>query len=116
MTPGPTPTWQRVSDPSVLPTSIREAGYQSCSRVRVNPTIISPGTHFGSAPSYHSKGWTISVHPEKKRYAHIRTAEGISVVTVAHVTDSGVSYQVDSYLAVVRHVAAKGECPHPEDV
>jgi hypothetical protein len=60
-------------------------------------------------PSYHSKGcqWAISVHPEGKLYANIRTPDGISVVTEARVTDSGVADQLDSYLAVVLDLAAK---------
>ncbi|KAI0296416.1 hypothetical protein BC826DRAFT_968067 [Russula brevipes] len=81
----------------ILPTSIRDARYDS-----------------GARPSYYSQAWTVSVHPEGKRYAHSRTPEGISIVTEAHVNDSGVARQIDRYVAVVRDLATKKNVHIPE--
>ncbi len=49
----------------------------------------------------------MSIHPEGKRYAYNTTEDGISVVTEAHVTDSGVVEQLESSLATIRALAAK---------
>jgi len=75
--------------------------------VKLTPTVISLGAHFSSAPCYRPQGWTVSVHPEGKRYAHYNTGEGISVVTEAYVTDPGVAEQLEGSIAMIRALAAK---------
>jgi hypothetical protein len=47
----------------------------------------------------------VSIHPEGKRYAHIRTAKGISVATEAHVAD-----QIDSYLPSQQRALPSHQC------
>ena len=59
-----------------------------------------------SRPSYQSQGWTISVHPEGKRYAYNQAQAGITFVTEAHVLEPGVSDQLDGWLALIRGLAA----------
>ena len=48
-----------------------------------SPSFFSSSleTHHCLRPSYQSKGLTLSIHPEGKRYAHNRTEPGLSVVT-----------------------------------
>ncbi|KAF8474535.1 hypothetical protein DFH94DRAFT_134644 [Russula ochroleuca] len=76
-------------------------------RVKLASAIISLGAQFSSAPSNRSKGWTVSVHPEGKRYAHKFTEDRISVITEAHATDPVVAGQLEGCLAVIRILAAK---------
>ncbi|KAF8257102.1 hypothetical protein EI94DRAFT_1634117, partial [Lactarius quietus] len=56
---------------------------------------------FPQRPSYQSQRWTISDHPEGKRYAHGKAQAGITIVTEAHVDDPGVSDLLDAWLAVI---------------
>ncbi|KAH9979757.1 hypothetical protein BJV74DRAFT_120386 [Russula compacta] len=98
----------------ILPTSIRDSRYQSDTRVKLTATIITLGTHFCSAPSYQSKSWTVSVHPEGKPYAHNRTEAGFSIVTEAHVSHPGVAAQLDNVLAIIRARAAEKDVHLPE--
>ncbi|KAI0301652.1 hypothetical protein B0F90DRAFT_1628576, partial [Multifurca ochricompacta] len=58
-------------------------------------------------PSYQSRGWTISIHPEGKRYAHIKDQAGITLVTEAQITLPGVSEQLDSWLSFILNLAAE---------
>ena len=68
---------------------------------------VAAGNSFSQRPSYRSQGWTVSVHPEGKRYAHYYTACGISVVTEAYVAESGVAEQLEGWVATIRALAAK---------
>lgn len=52
-------------------------------------------------PSYHAQGWTISDHPEGKRYAHSKAQAGITIVTESRVADPGVSDQLNAWVAVI---------------
>ncbi|KAH9164843.1 hypothetical protein EDB89DRAFT_1850829, partial [Lactarius sanguifluus] len=52
-------------------------------------------------PSYQSQGWTISSHPEGKRYAHVKAQAGITIITEAHVVEPGVLEQLDAWLAII---------------
>jgi hypothetical protein len=91
----------------ILPTFVRDARYQGDARVELNSTIISLGAHFCSAPSYRSQGWTVSVHPEGKRYSHNDMEDGISFVTEAYVTDPVVAEKLEGCIAMIRGLAAK---------
>ncbi|KAN0131595.1 hypothetical protein V8E53_010437 [Lactarius tabidus] len=85
----------------ILPYTIRDSRYQSLVRVRILPTIVPQGANMISAPSYQSQGWTISDHPEGKRYAQSKTQSGITIVTEARVADPGVSDQLNAWVAVI---------------
>ncbi|KAN0127126.1 hypothetical protein V8E53_015064 [Lactarius tabidus] len=85
----------------ILPSTIRDSRYQSLVRVRVLPTVVPSGANLESAPSYHAQGWTISNHPEGKRYAHSKAQAGITIVTEARVADPGVSDQLNAWVAVI---------------
>jgi len=98
----------------ILPSTIRDFRYRDDVRVRVLPTIVPLGTHQVSAPSYQSQGWTISAHPEGKRYAHIKSQAGITLVTEAHITEPGVSDQLNAWLAVIHDVITEGHVTLPE--
>lgn len=63
------------------------------------------GTHFYPRPSYGSQGWTVSIHPEGKRYAYNTTKDGISVVTEAQITEPGVAELLESSVAMLRALA-----------
>lgn len=65
------------------------------------------GTHSYPRPSYQSRGWNVSIHPEGKRYSYHTTKDGISVVTEARVSDPGVAEQLESGLAKLRALAAE---------
>ncbi|KAI9438689.1 hypothetical protein H4582DRAFT_1950257 [Lactarius indigo] len=109
----PGPTMSAVDDVSgavnisrsslypILPSTIRDLRYRGIVRVRVTPTIIPSGANLVSAPSYRSQGWTISSHPEGKRYAHTRAQAGITIITEAHITEPGVLEQLDAWLAII---------------
>ena len=92
--------------------------------MRVLPTVVPLGANLVSAcvsflhspqlwnilpqrPSYHTQGWTISNHPEGKRYAHSKTQAGITVVTEARVADPGVSEQLNAWAAVICDMIAE---------
>ncbi|KAF8273489.1 hypothetical protein EI94DRAFT_1716017 [Lactarius quietus] len=98
----------------VLPSTIRDSRYQGNVRVHVSPTIVPLGAHQISAPSYQSQGWTISAHPEGKRYAHIKSQAGITLVTEAHITEPGVSDQLNSWLTVIYDTIAEEHVPVSE--
>jgi hypothetical protein len=98
----------------ILPSIIRDSRYRDNVRVRVSPTVVPFGAHQVSAPSYQSKGWTISAHPEGKRYAHIESQTGITVITEAHVTEPGVSDQLNAWLAVIYDVITEEHITLPE--
>lgn len=49
----------------------------------------------------------VSIHPEGRRYAYNTMEDGISVVTEAHVSDSGVAAQLEKCLAMLRDIAAR---------
>jgi hypothetical protein len=91
----------------IPPAYIRDARYQGDARVKLTSTIISLGAHSSSAPSYRSQGWTVSIHPEGKRYAYNTAQDGISIVTEAHVTDPGVAEQLEGGLAMLRALATE---------
>jgi hypothetical protein len=82
--------------------------------VRVSPIVVPLGAHQVSAPSYQSQGWTISAHPEGKRYAHIKSQAGIAVITEAHVTEPGVSDQLNAWLAVIYDIITEENITLPE--
>ncbi|KAH9163335.1 hypothetical protein EDB89DRAFT_1860023, partial [Lactarius sanguifluus] len=65
-------------------------------------------------PSYQSQGWTVSAHPEGKRYAHIKTRAGITLVTEAHISEPGVSDQLYAWLAVICDVTTEEHVTLPE--
>ena len=65
------------------------------------------GGSFSSKASYRSQGWTVSIHPEGKRYAYNTAEDGISVVTEAHVTDARVAELLETCLANLMVLAAK---------
>ncbi|KAI0250658.1 hypothetical protein BJV78DRAFT_545954 [Lactifluus subvellereus] len=90
----------------LLPANIRDTRYQSDIRVKISSTTIPLGANFGSAPSYQPQGWTISVHPEGKRYAYNQAQAGITFVTEAHVLEPGVSDQLDGWVTMIRGLAA----------
>jgi len=82
--------------------------------VRVSPTIVPLGVNQASAPSYQSQGWTISAHPEGKRYAHSKAQAGITLVTEAHITEPRVLDQLNAWLALICDVIAEGHINLPE--
>ncbi|KAH9998654.1 hypothetical protein BJV77DRAFT_940470 [Russula vinacea] len=84
------------------------------SSVRLFSLHEAIGGSFCPRPSYRSRGWTVSVHTEGKRYAHNNMGDGISVVTEAHVTDPGVAEQLEGCLAIIRVLAAKQDIHFPE--
>ncbi|KAH9952360.1 hypothetical protein BC827DRAFT_1256263 [Russula dissimulans] len=86
---------------TILPSTIRDQRYQGTLRVKVVPTIISQRTHFCAAPSYQTQKWTVSVHPEGKRYAHNKLEQGLSVVTEADVADPEVAEQIEDWLNLI---------------
>ncbi|KAH9003504.1 hypothetical protein EDB86DRAFT_2370277 [Lactarius hatsudake] len=98
----------------ILPSTIRDSRYQCFVRVRVSPTIIPSGANLVSAPSYQSQGWTISSHPEGKRYAHSQpeAQAGITIVTEAPITDPGVLEQLNAWLAIIYNMVTE-ENVHP---
>ncbi|KAN0131978.1 hypothetical protein V8E53_010258 [Lactarius tabidus] len=98
----------------ILPSTIRDSRYCDNVRVRVSPTVVPMGTHQVSAPSYQSQGWTISAHPEGKRYAHFESQAGITVITEAHVTEPGVSDQLNAWLSVIYDVITEEHVTLPE--
>ncbi|KAH9003468.1 hypothetical protein EDB86DRAFT_3100033 [Lactarius hatsudake] len=85
----------------VLPSTIKDSGYRGAVRVRISQTIGPLGVNLLSEPSYQSQRWTISAHPEGKRYAHIKSQTGITVVTEANVAGPGVADQLNAWLAVI---------------
>ncbi|KAF8258671.1 hypothetical protein EI94DRAFT_1111045 [Lactarius quietus] len=91
----------------ILPSTVRDSRYQCVARVRVSPTVVPLGANLVSAPSYQSQRWTISDHPEGKRYAHGKAQAGITIVTEAHVVDPGVSDLLDAWLAVICDMITK---------
>jgi len=93
----------------IPPAYIRDARYQGDARVNLTSTVISLGAHFSSAPSYRlgSQGWTVSIHPEGKRYAYYTTEDGISVVTEAHVSDPCVARLLENSVAMLKALATK---------
>jgi len=98
----------------ILPSTVRDSRYCDNVRVRVLPTVVPLGAHQVSAPSYQSQGWTISAHPEGKRYAHIESQTGITLITEAHVTEPGVSDQLNAWLAVIHNVITEEHITLPE--
>ncbi|KAH9017912.1 hypothetical protein EDB84DRAFT_1566645 [Lactarius hengduanensis] len=101
----------------ILPFTVRDSRYRGGVRVRVSPTMVPSGSNLVSASSYQSQGWTVSAHPEGKRYAHTEAhpLPGITLVTEAHVADSGVSDQLYAWLAVIRDVITEEHVPLPDD-
>ncbi|KAH8996383.1 hypothetical protein EDB92DRAFT_1843632 [Lactarius akahatsu] len=97
----------------VLPSTIRDSRYRGCVRVRVSPTMVPLGSSLVSAPSYQTQGWTVSAHPEGKRYAHVETHSGITLVTEAHIAEPGVPDQLYAWLAVICNVIAEEHVPLP---
>ncbi|KAH9171926.1 hypothetical protein EDB89DRAFT_1967722 [Lactarius sanguifluus] len=85
----------------VLPSTIKDSGYQGAVRLRVSPTIGPLEANLLSAPPHQSHGWTISAHPEGKRYAHTKSQTGITVVTEANTSRPGVLDQLNAWLAVI---------------
>ncbi|KAI9458566.1 hypothetical protein BJY52DRAFT_411425 [Lactarius psammicola] len=85
----------------ILPATIRDSRYRGIVRVRVSPTIVPWGANLVSEPSYQSQGWTISAHPEGKRYAHGKAQAGITIVTEARIVEPGVLDQLNAWLAVI---------------
>ncbi|KAN0131012.1 hypothetical protein V8E53_011145 [Lactarius tabidus] len=69
---------------------------------------------FRRASSYQSQGWTISAHPEGKRYAHIKSQAGVTVITEAHVAKPGVSDQLNAWLAVIYDIITEENITLPE--
>jgi len=98
----------------VLPNAIKDARYQSETRVKLSPIPVPLGTNFGSAPSYQTKGWTLAIHSEGKRYAHNRTDTGLSVVTEAHVSNTTVTERLNNCINSIRALAAEKDFPLSE--
>ncbi|KAI9465769.1 hypothetical protein BJY52DRAFT_485793 [Lactarius psammicola] len=98
----------------ILPSTVRDSRYRGAERVRVSPTMVPLGANLVSAPSYQSQGWTVSAHPEGKRYAHIKSHSGITLVTEAHIAEPGVSDQLYAWLAVICNVITEEHVPLPE--
>jgi len=71
-------------------------------------------THLRSRPSYQTKGWTLSIHSEGKRYAHYRTETGLSVVTEAYVSNTTVTEHLNNCINSIRALAAEKDFPLPE--
>jgi hypothetical protein len=76
--------------------------------------MVPSGTNQVSAPSYQSQGWTISAHPEGKRYAHIKSQAGITLVTEACIAEPGVSDLLNAWMAVIYDVISEEHFPLPE--
>ncbi|KAI9458591.1 hypothetical protein BJY52DRAFT_412882 [Lactarius psammicola] len=85
----------------ILPSTIRDARYRGVVRVRVSPTIVPLGVNLVPALSFQSQGWTISSHPEGKRYAHSKAQAGITIVTEAPIAEPGVLDQLNAWLATI---------------
>ncbi|KAF8256838.1 hypothetical protein EI94DRAFT_1762481 [Lactarius quietus] len=87
----------------ILPSAIRGSRYPGAMLVRLSPTMFpsEAGLRLLSVPSYQSQGWTVSTHLEGKRYAHIKTLVGITIVTEAHIMEPGVSNQLNDWLAII---------------
>ncbi|KAH9042552.1 hypothetical protein EDB85DRAFT_2139121 [Lactarius pseudohatsudake] len=98
----------------ILPSTVRDSRYRDAVRVRVSPTVVPLGANLVSAPSYQSQGWTVSAHPEGKRYAHVETHPGITLVTEAHIAEPGVSDQLYAWLAMICNVITEEHVPLPE--
>jgi len=98
----------------VLPRVVRENRYQNTTRVKLTAIGVLLGTNFNSAPSYQSKGWTLSIHSEGKRYAHNRTETGLSLVTEAHVFDTTVAESLNDCLNAIRTLATEKDVFLPE--
>ncbi|KAI9458588.1 hypothetical protein BJY52DRAFT_412811 [Lactarius psammicola] len=80
----------------VLPSAIRDSRYRGAVRVCVSPTTIGPfGADLAPATSCQPQRWTIS--------AHIKFQEGITIVTEANISETGVSDQLNAWLAVIRN-------------
>ncbi|KAH9017911.1 hypothetical protein EDB84DRAFT_664182 [Lactarius hengduanensis] len=111
------PSPNKVNLFPILPSTVRDSRYQSIVRVRVSPTVVPSGVNLVSVPSYQPQGWKVSAHPEGKRYAHTEAhpLPGITLVTEAHVADSGVSDQLYAWLAVIRDVITEEHVPLPDD-
>ncbi|KAI9435468.1 hypothetical protein H4582DRAFT_1969598 [Lactarius indigo] len=101
---------------TVLPSTIKDSRYKGTAHVHASPTItIGPsGTNLLPATSYQSQQWTISAHPEGKRYAHSRSNAGITIVTEADVSEPGVSDQLNAWLAVICDMAIEKRVRIPE--
>jgi len=98
----------------VLPRVVRENRYQNTTRVKLTATAILLGINYSSAPSYQSKGWTLSTHSEGKRYAHNQTDTGLSLVTEAQVSDTTVAERLNVCLNAIRTLATEKDVLLPE--
>ena len=85
----------------VLPTVVPLAANLVSACVSFLRSLHKSLKHFPQRPSYHAQGWTISDHPEGKRYAHSKAQAGITIVTEARVADPGVSDQLNAWVAVI---------------
>ena len=62
-------------------------------------------------PSDQCQGWTVSTHPEGKRYAHVKSQVGITIVTEARIAE--VSGQLNAWLAVIYDMIAEKQVHLP---
>jgi len=92
----------------ILPSTIRDLRYQCTGRVGVSPRVVPSGANLVSAPSYQFQGWTLSDHPEGKRYAHGKAQAGITIVTEACIGDPGISDQLNAWLAIICNMITEG--------
>ncbi|KAH9165129.1 hypothetical protein EDB89DRAFT_340249 [Lactarius sanguifluus] len=118
----------------ILPSTIGESRYRA-TMGRVSPTITPFGINLVSAcvgftfefvafiefedhlfgrPSYQSQGWTISAHPEGKRYAHMRAPVGLTVVTEARIVEPEFLDQLDAWLVLISNLIADEHVHLPE--
>ncbi|KAF8262315.1 hypothetical protein EI94DRAFT_1743976 [Lactarius quietus] len=67
-----------------------------------------------SVQSYQSQGWTIAVHPEGNPYAHIKVPSGITVVTVACISEPGITDQLNAWLSTICNMITEKHIHLPE--
>jgi hypothetical protein len=79
-----------------------------------NKLFAGTETHSTPRPSYHSQGWTVSVHSEGKCYAYNQTEVGFSLVTEAHVSDPAVAERLDEWVSLIRTLASEKDIHLPE--
>lgn len=98
----------------VLPSIIKDSRYRSAMPVCLSPTIVPLGADTVLVPSYQSQQWTVSAHPEGKRYAYIKSQTGITIVTEANISECGVSDQLNTWLSVICNMAVEKHAHIPE--
>ncbi|KAI9438660.1 hypothetical protein H4582DRAFT_1950065 [Lactarius indigo] len=98
----------------VLPSTIKDSGYRGAVYSRISQDIGLLGANLLSEPPYQSQGWTISTHPKGKRYAHIKSQTGITIITEANIARPGVLEQLNAWLAVICDTINEGHVHLPD--